>query len=139
MTHAITINLTDQLYEQLRRTAVLSRQPVESIIANSLAHSLPPLLEDIPTEYQADVYPLLNMSKDELLAEAKNVFPSELADEYEILLEKKKTGALNQHEVTRLQTLRRAADVLTFRKGYAIILLKRRGFRVPAFAELPQP
>lgn len=139
MTQAITINLPDQLYEQLRRTAVLSRQPVESIIAHSLAHSLPPLLEEIPSEFQADVFPLLNMNKEELLSEARSIFPARQTEEYEDLLEKKKTGELTKSEVAKFQALKRAADVLTFRKSYAAVLLKRRGYRIPSLNDLPRP
>ena len=63
MTQTITINLSDRLYRQLQQVAKLSSQPLEAIVAQSLVHSLPPLLEDIPREYQPDVYPLLQMSK----------------------------------------------------------------------------
>ena len=38
----------------LKRTAELAHQPLETIVEQSLAHSLPPLLEDIPAEYQAE-------------------------------------------------------------------------------------
>jgi predicted transcriptional regulator len=58
MSQSITINLSDELYSLLQRAAELAEQPVEVIVAQSLAHSLPPLLEDIPAAYQLDVYPL---------------------------------------------------------------------------------
>lgn len=127
MTQAITINLSDRLYRQLQRTAELSHQPLEIIIAQSLAHSLPPLLEDIPSEYQPDVYPLLQMSKADLQREAERIFPAERWNEYEALLDKRKTTTLTAEETARLDILRREADVLTFRKGYAAVLLKGRG------------
>ena len=56
--------------------------------------------------------------------------------EYEALLDRKKTGALTNAEEERLATLRREADVLTFRRGYAAVLLKRRGHRLPTLQEL---
>lgn len=136
MTQAITINLSDRLYRQLERTAELSHQPLEAIIAQSLAHSLPPLLEDIPSEYQPDVYPLLQMSETDLQREAERVFPADRWNEYETLLDKKKITSLTAEEAARLNTLRREADVLTFRKGYAAVLLKRRGYPLPTLNEL---
>lgn len=139
MTHAVTINLSDRVYSQLKRTAELSRQPLETIVEQSLAHSLSPLLEDIPAEYQADVYPLLQMDEAALQREVRRLFPAEQWAEYEILLEKKKGEALTVREEARLDTLRREADVLMFRKGYAAVLLKRRGYRVPTVDELPTP
>ncbi len=136
MPHAITVELSEQMYDKLRRTAELSHQPLDTIVEQSLAHSLSPLLDDIPPAYQEDVYPLLQMSVAELCNEARRRFPAERWEEYEALLEKKKTTTLSAEQQTRLDALRREADVLTFRKGYAAVLLKRRGYQVP-FEEVP--
>ena len=138
MPQTITINLSDTLYKQLKRAAQLSRQPTETIIIQSLTHTLPPLLEEIPTLYQLDVYPLLQMSDADLQREANRTFPSQHWAEYEALLDRKKTRSLTSEEETRLDTLRREADVLMFRRGYAAVLLKRRGHRLPAIQELAQ-
>lgn len=138
MPETIIINLPSKLYKQLERTAELSHQPIETIIAQSLAHSLPPLLEDIPIEYQPDVYPLLQMSQTDLQREVKRVFPAERWAEYETLLDKKKLEPLTIEEQAHLDALRGEADVLTFRKGYAAVLLKRRGYHVPTLQELGQ-
>ena len=136
MSQTLTIHLPDTLFSQLKRAAELSRQPTETIIAHSLAHSLPPLLEDIPFQYQPDVFPLLQMKDADLQCEMRRVFPPERWAEYETLLDRKKTGALTNAEEERLATLRREADVLTFRRGYAAVLLKRRGHRLPTLQEL---
>ena len=119
--------------------AALSQQPAEAIVAQSLAHSLPPLLEEIPRRYQADVYPLLSMSDAELQREARRTFPAKDWAEYEILLDKQRNASLTPEEQLRLETLRREADVLTFRRSYAAVLLKRRGYRLPAPQELKLP
>ena len=96
MTQAITIHLPDTLYTQLERAAELSHRPIDVIIAQSLAHSISPLLEEIPQEYQRDVYPLLEMSEEELQTEARRIFPVDRWVEYESLLEKKKRGLFPQ-------------------------------------------
>lgn len=70
----ITVEIPKVLYEQLRRAAALARQPIEKVVAESLSHSLPPLLNDIPPEYQADVYPLLQMGVEDLRQEVNRVF-----------------------------------------------------------------
>ncbi|MBM3145044.1 MAG: hypothetical protein FJ010_08760 [Chloroflexi bacterium] len=138
MSQTITINLPDTVYSQLKRAAELFRQPTEAIIAQSLAHSLPPLLEEIPFQYQPDILPLLQMSDASLQIEMQRAFPQERWSEYEILLDKKKTGSLTRKEEKRLDDLRREADLLTFRRGYAAVLLKRRGYRLPTLQELEQ-
>jgi hypothetical protein len=138
MAQTITINLPDTLYKQLQQTAKLSRQSLEEIVTQSLAHSLPPLLKDIPAEYQADVYPLLQMSEADLQQEANQTFAAERWTEYETLLDKKKLTTLTIKEQARLDELRREADVVTFRKGYAAVLLKRSGYYSPTLRELAQ-
>lgn len=137
MSKTLTINLSNELYQQLQQAATLSQQPLDTIIAQSLSHSLPPLLEDIPQPYQADIYPLLSMTDTELEDEAKKVFAPDRWAEYEALLEHKKERVLSPQETARLDQLRREADLVTFRKAYAAVLLKRRGHQVPAPAQLP--
>jgi hypothetical protein len=131
MSHAITINVSDTLYEQLRQAASFFHRPTETIIVESLRHTLPPLFEEIPPEYQDAVFPLLSMTDQELLHEAAQVFPSERWQTYETLLDRKKHGRLAADEETTLSALRHEADRLTFRRSYAMVLLKRRGYRVP--------
>ena len=138
MAQAITIHIPDTLYDQLRRTAELSQRSIDTIIAHSLSHSITPLLEDIPAEYQADVFPLLEMNEMALQAEVRRIFPTDRWSIYEALLEKKKEGPLAEQEHTQLDALRREADILMFRKAYAAVLLKHRGFHPPSIHELPK-
>ena len=136
-TQTITIELPKRLYDQLQRTAEISHQPVTAVVQQTLSHSLPPLLEDIPTEYQADVYPLLRMNVEQLQQEVRRVFPKNRWRRYESLLIKKKQASLTEQEQADLEKLQYEADLLTFRKGYAAVLLKRRGYAAPTLNELP--
>ena len=139
MTQTVVLKLSDRLYQQLRRAAELAQQPVDRIVAQSLAHSLPPLLEDIPAEYQPDVYPLLQMNTQELLKEAKRVFSAARWRQYEALLATKRERQLRPEEEESLLNLRREADILLLRKSYAAVLLKRRGIAPPTIDQLPEP
>lgn len=134
---AVTIKLPNDIYEQLKRTAELTSQPLDTVVAQSLAHSLSPLLEEIPPKYQSDVFPLLEMSDEALQQEVENTFPIEAWAEYETLLQQKKERSLTESERNRLDDLCYQADLLTFRKAYAAVLLKRRGYRIPTVSELP--
>lgn len=136
MSQAVLVELPDRLYRQLEQAAKLSHQPMTKIVEQSLQHSLPPLLEEIPTEYQLDVFPLLAMSDGDLQKEARQVFDPELWAEYAALLDKKKQMALNKQEQARLDLLRRQADILSLRKGYALVLLKRRGYQLLPMTQL---
>lgn len=136
MSQTITIHLSENLYQHVKQAAELSHQATEAIIIQSLRHTLPPLLEDIPEQYQPDVYPLLQMNDVELRQESQRVFPTRRWTEYETLLDKKKTSTLTNEEEKRLATLRREADVFTFRRSYAAVLLKRQGYCLPTLQEL---
>ncbi len=131
MTQTVTVHLSDTLYQQLQRAAELFETPTEVIVAQSLAHSLPPLLEDIPLQYQKDVYPLLQMDVEALQREARAVFPPDQWAEYESLLDVKRERALTAAEQAHLDVLRRRADILMFRRSYAAVLLKRQGHEIP--------
>ena len=78
------------------------------------------------------------MSEAELQAEVRCVFSAHRWAEYESLLEKNQERELTASEKTRLNTLRREADVLMLRKGYAAVLLKLRGYQPPAVDQLPK-
>ena len=137
MTQTLTIELPKPLYKQLRRAAELAHESVVAVIQQSLTYSLPPLLEDIPSEYQADVYPLLRMDIENLQEEVQSVFPTERWRVYESLLNKKKQFPLTETEQVELDELQREADILMFRKGYAAVLLKRQGYSTPLPSRLP--
>ena len=138
MSHAITINISDTLYQQLRQAASLLHRPTETIIVESLGHILPPLFQEIPVDYQDEVFPLLAMTDQELLREAQRTFPPERWQAYESLLERKKARALRPDEEQAFQELRHEADSLTFRRSYAAVLLKRRGYHVQPPQREPQ-
>lgn len=136
MSQTLTISVSDSLYQQLQRAAELFHQPTETIIIHSLNHTLPPLLEEIPIEYQLDVYPLLQMSDRDLQQAMRQAFAPERWTEYERLLAKKKLQKLTTHEERQLSILRREADVIMFRRSYAAVLLKRRGYQLPSLQEM---
>src|SRR5919202_213240 len=54
VTETLTIHLPVAAAQRLRRVAEISRRAVDDMIADTLDASLPPLLEDVPTAFQAD-------------------------------------------------------------------------------------
>ena len=138
MAHAITVEISDDFYDQLQRTAELIQRPLDLIVKEGLVHTVSPLVEDIPAPYQRDLYPLLTMDEIALMGEAKSIFPMDRWEQYEALLEQKKERSLRRDEETDLDELRREADIFMLRKGYAALLLKRRGYHSPTIDELPK-
>ncbi len=73
---------------------------------------------------------VLQMNDTELQCESRRIFPQEQWLEYKALLDRKKTGKLTDQEKKCLDRLRHEADVLMFRRSYAAVLLRRRGYLI---------
>ncbi len=136
MSHTVTIQLPDKVYQQVTQAARLYQQPAETIILRSLKYTLPPLLDEIPVQYHADVFPLLAMDDRSLQEEVQQTFPADRWQAYEALLNRKKSAPLTDAEEQQLTQLRSEADVIMFRRSYAAVLLKRRGHALPMLQEL---
>lgn len=83
MSHTMTIHLPDKVYQHVTQAAKLYQQPAELIILRSLNYTLPPLLDEIPAQYQADVFPLLTMDDRALQQEIQQTFPADRWQVYE--------------------------------------------------------
>ncbi|MFN8439892.1 MAG: hypothetical protein U0175_03935 [Caldilineaceae bacterium] len=139
MAQTFTIRLSDIAVKYLQQVAELTQQPVDTIIEQSLTHSLLPLIDEVPQQLQKEVYPLLQMDVAALKQEMLRLFPANRWEIYEKLLDKKKNATLTSKEQAQLDKLSHEADVLAFRKAYAAVLLKRLGYRIPSANELPLP
>jgi len=134
----MTIQLPEKVYQQVTQAARLSQQSAELIILRSLNYTLPPLLDEIPVQYQPDVFPLLSMDDHTLQEEAQRTFPADQWHIYETLLAQKKSAPLTKEDEQLFAQLRHEADVVMFRRSYAAVLLKRRGHALPTLQELQQ-
>ena len=106
-------------------------------MSHTITIQLPPLLDEIPVQYQVDVFPLLAMDDRSLQQETRQTFPADRWQAYETLLNQKKVAPLTDKEERQFTQLRREADVLLFRRSYAAVLLKRWGYMLPTLQELP--
>ncbi len=67
---------------------------------------------------------------------ADAIVPAEQAEHYAALREKRRASTITAPEQATLDQLSQEVDLLTVRKAYAAVLLKWRGHRLPALAEL---
>jgi hypothetical protein len=132
----LTIHLPDEAARRLRRVAEISRRPLDEIIADTLQGSLPPLLEDIPAPYQAELAGLESLTTEALWRQLRAELPAPKITRYDQLLAANSEGALNDAERAELSDLRHTADQLMYRKAYAALLLRWRGERIPSLTEL---
>lgn len=135
-TRVLTIHLPEPFARRLDRVAEISKRPVDEVIAATLNASLPPLLEDVPAAFRADLASLEQLSSDALRKQMNAKLSPELERRYDDLLAKNAAGQLDAAESQSLDNLRMEADRLMYRKAYAALLLKWRGYRIPTSTEL---
>jgi len=130
------IQIPDTLYRRLERLARLTHRPVEELVTRALEAGMPPLPETLPDSMRADLLALERLSDDELWHAARSVVSAEHSERHEALLAKNNAGTITESERAQLAQLRQEADALMLRKGYAYVLLKWRGHRLPSLAQL---
>jgi hypothetical protein len=129
--HAITLQLPEEIYTQLKLASETLKQPIEEVLVQSVKMGLPPPIDDLPPEYQPEFAAMMRMSDGELWQIAQRVFPETKQRQLSNLLRKNQTGTLTEKEERKLDTLHREANQLMLRKAHAYALLKWRGHRVP--------
>ncbi|MBM4423939.1 MAG: hypothetical protein FJ030_11165 [Chloroflexi bacterium] len=137
MTQTVTIQIPDTLYEPIRRAAQATNQPLEAVVLTALQTSLPSL-EGLSADTQAELVSLEALSDEALWRVMLERMPADRQSALETLLDKNKTGQLNEPEHNQLAALQESADLITLRKARAAVLLRFRGLRIPTPAELHQ-
>jgi hypothetical protein len=130
----VTVELPLPLYRFLARLAEQTHQPLEELVAQSVAGNLPPSVDNAPVEIQADLLALQGLAVDELKQVANEQIGEKQRKRHLQLLEKNILTDDEQHE---LSELRRQADVLMLRKAYAWAVLRWRGHPIPRLEEIP--
>jgi len=135
-TETLTIQIPVQAADRLRRVAEIAQRPIDEVVADTLKSTLPPLLDDLPPAFQADLAQLETWSNEALRQQVFAKLDPKKLKRYDRLLEKNQTGLLTATEERELNNLRTNADQLMFRKAYAALLLKWRGELFPTLADL---
>jgi hypothetical protein len=128
----IRLNLSDTLLQRLTDAADAAQQSLDEVLLQTIRAGLPPDLARLPERFRADLR-LLNRLDDDMLRQvAGSQLDADKAAEYEALLAQNQNATLNESGQARLAALREQADLLMFRRAYALALLKWRGVSVPA-------
>jgi hypothetical protein len=133
----LTVELPDDIYERVRRTAKGMKQPLEQALVN-IVKAATPSLEKVPLKYRADLEAMEDLTDQELWKVAKRRLASARQRRLATLVQKGQREGLTDQERRALTRLRAAADRLMLRRSYAYLLLKYRGQPIPSLAELGQ-
>jgi hypothetical protein len=129
-TQTITLSLPEPLYRSARQVAEATKQPLEALLTDSIARTLPPL-DDVSLEEATELANLASLNDASLWQEARATMkPAEQATMHE-LLDRQGGSELMPADHARLQDLLDVYGRLMVRKAHAYLLLARRGYRVP--------
>ena len=135
-TQAITIDLPEAIVQQLTRLSEVTRQPIESLVAQSVVSNLPPMMEIVAPEMQRELLNLQTLSIDHLLTIANSQIDPKIHQHHVELLEKNQDGILTAAEQVTLMEYQDLCDRLMLRKAYAWSVLRWRGHPIPAMKDL---
>lgn len=132
----VTLELPKPLWEWAERTAAVTQRPVEKVLVDSLAATMPPLLDDVPDEFRGALVRLETKTDAELWAITRQKLKPKRLREYDNLLEKNCNGTLTAHEGRKLEQLRKDADRMMLMRARAFVLLQWRGYRLPTVDDM---
>lgn len=132
----VTVELPEPVFQQLVRIAEATSQPLEVLAAQSITSNLPPSVDNVPPELQAELLRIQSLSTDELLEIVQAQIEPLQQAQHTALLEKNQKDEISQEELKELSRLRSTVDRLMVCKAYAWAVLRWRGHRVPPFKDL---
>ena len=134
-TQTVTLKLPEPLYRSAHQVAEATKQPLETLLTDSIARTLPPL-DDVSPAEAAELAKLASLDDASLWREARATMnPVEQAMMHE-LLDRQGASELIPADHARLQDLLDVYGRLMVRKAHAYLLLARRGYRVPTQEDL---
>lgn len=135
MTQTLTVTLPTPIYQHLQQIAVLTQQPLEQVVRQSIEGNLPPAISNAAPEIQAELLTMQTLSVGTLRQLAESQIAQEQQERHIALLDKNTADQLSTAERNELAELRVAADRLMLRKAYALALLRWRGYPLPDIDE----
>lgn len=126
----ITLTLPDALYRRARETAESLSLPLDDVLKQSIALSLPELENDLPKDLRSDLSAMPLFSDEELWNTARAIMNEAEQVKLETLAELKKQRELSGREQLNLNRLIHQAEWVMLRKAEAYRLLARRGYKV---------
>jgi hypothetical protein len=127
---SVTLNITDNLYQQLRRQAQVNKQSVDELAEQTLSRYLPEMVEiedDLPPLLQDELVAMKHLSDAALWSLATGQFGEAEQARLDQLLESQHSRPLTAEEQQQQESLLTAYDELLLRRAHAAVLLQARG------------
>jgi len=132
----VTLNMPESVYQRAKQAADVLKRPVEDVIVDALASTLPSL-DDVPAEMVSELAAMLHLSDEALQGLAYAAMPEERQELLHDRLDEQGRGELDASGQRELATLMAEYGRHMLRRAKAVALLIARGRPVPALAAIP--
>jgi hypothetical protein len=132
----LTLSIPEPIYQRARQAAEVLQRPVEDVIVDTLATTLP-ILDDAPVEMVSELVAMAHLSDEALQGLANNVMAEERQELLDHLLDEQGRGVLDEAGQRKLAALMAEYGRSMLRRAKAVALLIARGRPVPALAHVP--
>ena len=133
---AITLRMPEAIYQRAKHAADLLQKPMEEVIVNTLASTLP-LLDDVPEEMASEVAVMAQLSDEALQGMANGTMLMERQELLHNRLDQQGRGELDEAGQRELTALMAESGRAMLRRAKAVALLMARGHTVPAIITSP--
>lgn len=132
----VTLNMPESVYQRAKLAADVLKRPLEDIIVDTLASTLP-LLDDAPAEMAGELAAMAYLSDEALQGLANNVMLEERQAILHKLLDEQGRSELDEAGQRELAALMAEYGRHMLRRAKAVALLLARGRPVPTLISLP--
>lgn len=133
---AVTVNLPDVVYLRAKRAADVLKRPLEDVIVNALATTLP-TFDDVPPEMTGELAAMAQLSDEALNGLLNSLLPEARQELLDQLLDQQGRGELSQANQSELTALVAECGRHILRRAEAASLLIGRGNSVLNLLPLP--
>jgi hypothetical protein len=126
MTTQITLNIPDDVYQRAERFARLANRDIASVLADSIAQSIPPLGVHINT-----LTPVTELSTEQLLALTELQLEPQQDAQLSDLLDQQQAGTISTESRLELEALMQVYQEGLLRKATALAEAVKRGLIPP--------
>jgi hypothetical protein len=131
----LTLSIPESIYQRAMQAAEVLQRPVEDVIVDTLATTLP-ALDDAPAEMVSELAAMAHLSDEALQGLANNVMAEERQELLGHLLDEQGRGILDEAGQRELAALMAEYGRAMLRRAKAVALLIARGRPVPALTPI---
>lgn len=131
----VTLSIPEPIYQRARQAAEVLQRPLEDVIVDTLATTLP-TLDDVPAEMVSELVAMAHLSDEALQGLANNAMADKRQELLSHLLDEQGRGELNEAGQRELAALMAEYGRAMLRRAKAVALLIARGRPVPALVSV---